>query len=692
MKRSLFFSMAAVALLLIASLQKLAAQNTAPYWSLAGNTNATNASFLGSRTAGVNLRLFAGNAERIHITGTTGFVGIGTLAPAYRLHVLNTAASQTTIYGQATGAGSYGVWGSGITRGVFGSSGTGYGVYGQGGAYGVYGTGTARGVWGNTATAAGYGVYGSNTSSSGTGVYGASYYGVRGSGTYGVIGSGTYGTYGSGSTVGAYGVGGTYGVVGSGSSYGVYGGGPVGVYGSTSSSTGIGVSGTGGSSATGTGVYGTGYYGVHGVGVSGTSGGVYGEGATWGVYGSGPIGTEGISTVSNSFGVYGLGFYGVYGLSNNNWVGVRGDGANTGIWGVGGTYGVFGQTGTSDYGVYGTTSTSFVSGHANKGVFGIGYYGVYGQGGFYGVYGLATEAVYGHSNGASGDAVLGYADAGGADYGGNFYSSTSHGVYGATGNTADYAGYFNGNVFTTGSYLPSDRQLKQNITDMTNAMDIINKLQPKYYEYRQDGNYKLMNLPQGRQFGLIAQDLEQVLPNLVKETEYTPVKYSTDKSINEGTATAPSYAVKIEKGKAESFKAINYTELIPILVKAMQELSKKTDEIDALKDRIKHLEDLVNKSTLIGDSYSLDAASLDQNTPNPFNSGTSIRYRLPQNIGSAKIVITDASGRTMKTMTLTSRGAGEISLNSGTLAAGTYNYTLWVDGKQVDSRKMIVAK
>ncbi len=43
-------------------------------------------------------------------------------------------------------------------------------------------------------------------------------------------------------------------------------------------------------------------------------------------------------------------------------------------------------------------------------------------------------------------------------------------------------------------------------------MSVINKLQPKEYEYRHDGNLQLMNLPQGKQYGLIAQDVEQVLP------------------------------------------------------------------------------------------------------------------------------------------------------------------------------------
>jgi hypothetical protein len=37
---------------------------------------------------------------------------------------------------------------------------------------------------------------------------------------------------------------------------------------------------------------------------------------------------------------------------------------------------------------------------------------------------------------------------------------------------------------------------------------------------RQDGEYARMNLPQGQRHGLIAQDVEKVLPDLVKETAF----------------------------------------------------------------------------------------------------------------------------------------------------------------------------
>ena len=45
-------------------------------------------------------------------------------------------------------------------------------------------------------------------------------------------------------------------------------------------------------------------------------------------------------------------------------------------------------------------------------------------------------------------------------------------------------------------------------------MDIINLLQPKIYQYKDDESYKKMNLTKGDRYGLIAGDVEKILPGL----------------------------------------------------------------------------------------------------------------------------------------------------------------------------------
>ena len=670
MRKRLFILGSITLLGILFCYQKLAAQNTSPFWSLAGNSNATAASKLGTTNA-IPLRLLTKNLERLRID-TAGRVGIGTINPVYKLHVLNTAASQTTIYGQATGAGSYGVWGSGVTRGVFGSSTSGYGVYGQG-TYGVYGTGTSRGVWGVTASASGYGVYGQGSNTSpGKGVYGTGFYGVYGSSTVssgdGVYGNatgassaGVYGNNTNSSGVGVKGVSPYQGVYGQGGSYGVFG----------FTSTGNGVYGKGGSIGT--------------VGEGGTYG-VYGIGDSYGVFGSttNGYGTYGSST--NGTGAYGFG-----GSNGGYFVGNTGSTSTYGVQAYGGYTGVYANAPT--YAIWGSSSFLGVYGSGTSyGVYGSGNYGVYGissasnGNGVYGIFSSSSntgDGVYGY-NGNTGYGVQSYCNQGTAFYG---YSDHNYGIFVYTNNSSTYAGYFGGKVYSTGGYYPSDRRLKQNITDMTNAIDIINKLQPKYYEYRQDGNYKLMNLPQGKQFGLIAQDVEQVLPGLISETEFdpnlakrpAPPVLSTDGKPAPGTnLTNQSTAGTEEK---INFKAINYTELIPILVKAVQE---QQQEINQLKDQISKL--------TLGQSINTiaDNSLLDQNSPNPARRSTSIRYSIPQGSSDAQLILTNNLGQTIKTLRLSS--SGTINLDASTLSSGVYNYSLIVNGKVVDTKKMTVTR
>ncbi|MEP6514233.1 MAG: tail fiber domain-containing protein [Parafilimonas sp.] len=343
--------------------------------------------------------------------------------------------------------------------------------------------------------------------------------------------------------------------------------------------------------------------------------------------------------------------------------------------------------------------------------------GVYGQGGNYGgffenfngigVYGVDRgngQGVFGYETG-SGEGTHGvaYGLAGWGAYG---YSSQSFGVFGITDNASSYAGYFSGNVYTTGSYLPSDQKLKQNIQDFTSAMSVINQLHPKQYQYRQDGNYKLMNLPQGLHYGLIAQEVEKILPGLLKETKFDVdrVVTSSSKSLDPKNPNAQTKNAVAKTGEVIDFKAINYTELIPIMIKGMQEqqeiIDRQQKEINAqqqknkeLENGLKKLEGMMNlKQSANKTTISLSTSSLEQNIPNPFNHTTIINYTLPQTYSSAKIIITDKGGKTLKEVNVSGSGKGSLQIDASTLSNGAYQYSLYVDGKLIDTKQMILAK
>jgi hypothetical protein len=89
---------------------------------------------------------------------------------------------------------------------------------------------------------------------------------------------------------------------------------------------------------------------------------------------------------------------------------------------------------------------------------------------------------------------------------------------------------------------------------------------------------------------------------------------------------------------------------------------------------------------------SVSSAYLEQNIPNPFNNNTIIRYHIPPNSISVKIVITDMRGDEKKSFAINSRDNNQVTLNANDLPSGTYIYTLWVDGKQVDSKRLVITK
>jgi cell division septum initiation protein DivIVA len=134
----------------------------------------------------------------------------------------------------------------------------------------------------------------------------------------------------------------------------------------------------------------------------------------------------------------------------------------------------------------------------------------------------------------------------------------------------------------------------------------------------------------------------------------------------------------------EDFYGLRYAEFVVPLIKAVQELNQKNEELER---RIAELERMIsNKTSNNSRGY------LQQNAPNPFSSNTTISYFVPDKASSAKMVITNMKGQTVKSISLDNRGAGQVTISSGTLPAGSYNYTLWLNGKKMDSKQMMLTR
>jgi len=124
-----------------------------------------------------------------------------------------------------------------------------------------------------------------------------------------------------------------------------------------------------------------------------------------------------------------------------------------------------------------------------------------------------------------------------------------------------------GQVIVTSSTSASDVRQKKEIEPLTSALDKVMKLKGVSYKWKTDENPG-SGFGKGRQIGLIAQDVERVLPELV----YTDAK---------------------------GYKSLAYDKLVPVLVEALKEqeseIKEQKTEIKELKEKLSRLDRLEAK-------------------------------------------------------------------------------------------------
>lgn len=170
---------------------------------------------------------------------------------------------------------------------------------------------------------------------------------------------------------------------------------------------------------------------------------------------------------------------------------------------------------------------------------------------------------------------------------GAHFSINAHGING----DANINGNLNveGDITHTGEITQtSDRKLKENIQQLQNGLSTILKLNPTTYNFRGNGEYKGLKLSTGLHYGLIAQEVEEVLPSLVKNNLHTYSEISNSPS-------GPDATFETESVKTMEYKTLNYTELVPVLVKAVQEQQQEIDELREEVDQLKEEHEVIKQ-------------------------------------------------------------------------------------------------
>jgi Chaperone of endosialidase len=152
-----------------------------------------------------------------------------------------------------------------------------------------------------------------------------------------------------------------------------------------------------------------------------------------------------------------------------------------------------------------------------------------------------------------------------------------------TGASTNYAGFFEGApvYFDRPIIQASDANLKENVKDANNMLEKILKMRSKTYNLKEDKKAK-----KDTEYGFIAQELELVLPEVVRDVN-VPEKRNTIAKKEplaipavtdaNGAVIIPAKTIErfvpesVIEAQAVSIKAVNYNALIAILVSGIQE-------------------------------------------------------------------------------------------------------------------------
>jgi len=217
-------------------------------------------------------------------------------------------------------------------------------------------------------------------------------------------------------------------------------------------------------------------------------------------------------------------------------------------------------------------------------------------------------------------------------------------IYGGL-NVSGYSALAGGGYF-------SDQRLKTNITPLEGSLDKVMRLRGVQFNWDKtvtvlSGETKVAlteGLPDGKQIGFIAQEVEKVIPEVVRES-------------------------------TNGYKTLEYHTLTALLVNAMQEQQRQLQKLEQ------------KLSGMTGNASDVRA----EHTSTPGLTLT-VKFDLPDRYGKSELMITDLQGKKLSAFSIETGTAKKVDVPFTGLTEGIYCYAIVSKGEVLLTRQFIVSK
>jgi hypothetical protein len=140
--------------------------------------------------------------------------------------------------------------------------------------------------------------------------------------------------------------------------------------------------------------------------------------------------------------------------------------------------------------------------------------------------------------------------------------------------SSSYMLYVQGSSYTTGTWAGSDGRFKKEIEAIEEPLELVRRMNGISYLWKTE-EYADKNFPDGRHYGVIAQEIEKVMPEIVNES-------------------------------SEGEKAVAYNEIIPVLIEAIKDqqdiIDKQNTSNQEMQNQILQLQNQLSEITRIVNS------------------------------------------------------------------------------------------